>query len=75
MVNIIRHLLTLFALILITGTVSGQEYDEEMFMERRLSVDGRKMAHLPVHTTPLYGNSTGLYYFYVTMLFGSFKQP
>ena len=41
MVNIIRHLLTLFALILITGTVSGQEYDEEMFMERRLSVDGR----------------------------------
>lgn len=43
--------------------------------ERRLSVDGREMMHMHLHTTPLYGNSTDFMYYYITVYFGSHRQP
>jgi hypothetical protein len=43
--------------------------------ERRLSTDGRDMMHMHLQSTPLYGNSTDFMYFYVTMYFGSQRQP
>lgn len=42
--------------------------------ERRLSVDGREIVHMHLHTTPLYGNSTDFMYYYITMYFGSHRQ-
>ena len=41
--------------------------------ERRLSVEGRDLAHMHIHSTPLYGNSTGLMYYYVTVFLGSHR--
>jgi len=43
--------------------------------ERRLSVDGRELQHMHLHTTPMYGNSTDFMYYYVTMYFGTHRQP
>ena len=43
--------------------------------ERRLATDGREMMHMHLQSTPLYGNSTDFMYYYVTMYFGSHRQP
>ena len=43
--------------------------------ERRLSHDGREIQHMHLLTTPLYGNSTDFMYYYITMFFGSHRQP
>lgn len=43
--------------------------------ERRLSVDGRELVHMHLQSTPLYGNSTDFMYFYITVYFGSHRQP
>ena len=43
--------------------------------ERRLSASGRNMTHAHLQTTPLYGNSTDLEYFYATVYLGSKRQP
>ena len=43
--------------------------------ERRLATDGREMMHMHLQSTPLYGNSTDFMYYYVTMYFGSQRQP
>ena len=48
---------------------------DEKHTERRLSVDGREMMHMHLHTTPLYGNSTDFMYYYITVYFGSHRQP
>jgi hypothetical protein len=42
--------------------------------ERRLSTfgeSGRDLMHMHMQTTPLYGNQTGLEYYYATVFFGS----
>lgn len=73
-------LLTLF----LSATLSVVKAEQEMPMahgpsqqlnERRLSVDGRDMVHMHLHTTPLYGNSTDFMYYYITAYFGSHRQP
>ena len=33
------------------------------------------MQHMHLHTTPMYGNSTDFMYYYVTMYFGTHRQP
>ena len=43
--------------------------------ERRLSHDGRQIQHMELLTTPLYGNSTDFMYYYITMHFGTHRQP
>jgi len=46
--------------------------------ERRLSSldnSGRELMHMHMQTTPLYGNQTGLEYYYATVYFGTQKQP
>lgn len=46
--------------------------------ERRLSEyeqSGRELMHMHMQTTPLYGNQTGLEYYYATVYFGSKRQP
>lgn len=43
--------------------------------ERRLGHDGREIQHMHMHATPLFGNSTDFMYYYITMYFGTHRQP
>ena len=76
-----KTLLNFFILtLLVTLSLAEQEMPmsaipPKVRNERRLSVDGREIMHMHLHTTPLYGNSTDFMYYYVTVYFGSHQQP
>ena len=53
---------------------ANSENSQHWPVERRLSAEGRELAHMHMQSTPLYGNSTDLMYYYVTVYFGSHRQ-
>lgn len=57
---------------ILIGTVTAVD---SSLNERRLSHDGRHIEHMNLLTTPLYGNSTDFMYYYITMYFGTHRQP
>ena len=70
----LSNLLFLSLILFITIGRAEQEMPLDAFKrsaERRLSVDGNEMMHMPIHTTPLYGNSTDFMYYYITVYFGT----
>ena len=70
----LRNFLVLSLMLFITISKAEQELPISAFArsgERRLSVDGNEMMHMPIHTTPLYGNSTDFMYYYITVYFGT----
>ena len=84
----IKNITSLFLVVLITviyqvkaeqefyrDSESSEYQLEHRQIERRLSVSGRELAHWHIQSTPLYGNSTDLMYYYATVYFGSHRQP
>ena len=70
----LSNFLFITLILLLTISKAEQEMPLDAFKrsaERRLSVDGNEMMHMPIHTTPLYGNSTDFMYYYITVYFGT----
>ena len=81
MKTITKSLLVLFTVSILTSADQefilhpspNPEQSQYWPVERRLSAEGRELAHMHMQSTPLYGNSTDLMYYYVTVYFGSHR--
>ena len=71
--NIWVLVLSVFTTRLLPVEGMGLNLDPDLY-RRSLMSDGRRLVHIPMQATELYGNSTELMYYYANMYVGDFEN-